>query len=248
MKIGIITESQRKRRFLGSFGRMRVRERCHPRGFNVTVVELGMSAAKLEKIKKRRPKKFVKILRRAEREFISRCIKSVVIGSSLKPVLSDFSFGCVSIARGENEFYVFLPSLIRKYKSECGMDEGAQLGIRDYKIGQRAEFLVDALYREFKSINIYVENPKSVDAEYLSERIFDETGLLLGISESPGAERGSAEDVFADLINNRLRVGSSVLVNKIEPEIDLLGCDISAMDLCAAAELKNCAVKSCAFC
>ena len=243
MRIGIICECQRKRLF---FRRMRVIRLIHPRGFEVTAAELGVSAERLEKLRERRPKKFVKILRRAERVFISDCIKNVVVENSLKSALDGFSFGCVSIARGESEFYRFLPQIIKRHKEERELGDRISLGIRAFDADRRAEFLIDALYREFKSIDIYLKNPHSDNAQWLSERVFDETGLLLGIF---GERTASAEyDVFADLQSNRLRIGQDTLINKIELDVDLLGFDINSMDLSAAAEMKKCGIKSCVFC
>lgn len=245
MRIGIICGCQRKRRF---FTRMRVKELTHPRGFEVTAVELGVSAERLERLKRRRPKRFVKILRRAERVFISECVKNVVAENPLKPALDGFAFNCVSAARGESEFYRFLPQIIARYKREHSLGGGSALGIRGFDADRRIEFLVDLLYREFKSIDIYIENAGSAAAEALSERVFDETGLLLGIFGERGEYDTSRYDVFVDLRNNRLRLGRNTLVNKIELDIDLLGFDIEPADLFAAAELKNCGVKSCLFC
>lgn len=245
MKIGIICGCQRKRLF---FARMRVRRLTHPRGFEVAAVELGVSAERLGRLKRRRPKRFVKILRRAERVFISEHIKNVVVENPLKPVLGGFAFNCVSAVRGESEFYRFLPRIIGRYKREQLLGNGSALGIRGFDADRRVEFLIDLLYREFKSIDIYIKNAESAAAEELSERVFDETGLLLGMFGEHGEYDTSRYDVFVDLQNNRLRLGRDTLVNKVELDLDLLGFDISSADLFAAAELKNCEVKSCVFC
>ena len=242
MKIGIICGCQRKRRF---FARMRVKRLTHPCGFEVTAVELGVSAERLGRLKRRRPKKFVKILQRAERVFISEHIKNVVVENPLKPALDGFSFNCVSPSRGESEFYRFLPRIIEHYKREYSLGTGSALGIRGFDADRRVEFLIDSLYREFKRIDIYIENAESAAAEELSERVFDETGLLLGIFGGRGEYDTSIYDVFADLQSNRLRLGRDTLVNKIKLDIDLLGFDISSADLFAASELKNCGLKSC---
>ena len=192
MLIGLVTEqpaNTRKNWFKRLF-RIKTYKKIQniEAGIDVLVVEIPYSVNELEgKTPSRLERRLYKVIEQLEKQ-----VTAMILSDNLKELCK--SKGILQRQTDNSKtkrlFLKLCPDCIRQTAKLCGIQMiGSVLCIRDTKMDRISEYLLRELCYDVNNIVICTKNRKV--AEELCERFYDETGLLVKVSDA---------DISADII------------------------------------------------
>lgn len=216
MRIGIISERRIKTRNpFKRYSRETIVSAKNP--FELIIAGIPYSAEKLSGIS---PKRIKKAVLKAEEILRNSGADKIITTASLKEYTS------ITFDSKKQIFSAVIPGCIRNIAPKCGIyPPDCRICIRADKMDRITEYLATELCYDTKKVLLYIADKSDV-ADF-QERFFDETGALAEIvcDDSPKA------DILVDLTVPSVRIGRDILIDGIELDLDMGGCDVNFLDI-----------------
>lgn len=227
MKIGLITEPKAYtgkiffKRILGAGIREEIKNSDNP--FEAVVQVLPFSKKKLMGMS---PVKLKKRIKR-EQQRLYRCgIEKIVYSVFIKELCRDKNVLMADItSNGDKVFLSLVPRCIRETAKKCGINLiSSSICIRDIKMDRISEYLMQELCFDTKNLAISTQNIHR--ARMICDRFYEETGLLVDVSES----FEKLANICIDVDLAEVSVGNDLIIRNVDFGFDLCGYDAQHMD------------------
>ena len=216
MRIGIIAERRIKpQNPFERYQREIIYNEKNP--FELIIARIPYSAERLDKISPRRIKRAVlkaeEILKNSEADKIITT-----------PLLKEYSGTAKD--HGNQIFFRIIPHCIRSIAPRCGISlPDCKICIRACKMDRITEYLAAELC--YDTNRLIICTPDSLGAAGFQQRFYDETGFFAEITDEC---RANAE-ILIDLMQPSIRIGRDILIDGIQLDLDMGGCDVDFLEV-----------------
>ncbi len=216
MRIGIIAERRIKPKSLFErYCTETINSAKNP--FELIISRIPYSAERLAEVS---PKRIKKAVLKAEQVLKDSGIDKIIFSSLLR------EYSDIKTDNSSQVFSYIIPDCIRNIAPKCGIyPPDCRICIRADKMDRITEYLAAELCYDTKKLILCV--PDKGDASGFRERFFDETGAFAEIS----CDDNSDADILVDLTVPAVRIGRDILIDGIELDLDMGGCDVNFFEV-----------------
>lgn len=216
MRIGIIAERRIKpKNLFKRYCTETVNSTKNP--FELIIARIPYSVERLSRIS---PKRVEKAVLKAGQILKDSGIDKIIFSSLLR------EYSDIQTAGNAQVFTRIIPDCIRNVAPKCGINPpDCKICIRADKMDRITEYLATELCYDTRKLILCVSD--NGDASGFRERFFDETGAFAEIS---CGDRTDA-DILIDLTVPSVRIGRDILIDGIELDLDMGGCDVNFFDV-----------------
>lgn len=216
MRIGIIAERRIKSQNpFERYQRDIIHSEKNP--FELVIARIPYSVERLDRTS---PKRLKRAVLKAE-EILKISGADKIFFSAL---LKDFSVP--SPDSRIQAFSAIIPNCIRNIAPKCGIHlPNCKICIKADKTDRITEYLAAELCYDAKKLILCV--PDKDNAAGFRERFFHETGAFPEITDTTSADA----EIFVDLSVPAVRIGRDIMIDGIELDLDLGGCDVDFLEI-----------------
>ncbi len=221
MRIGIIAERRIKpQNLLERYQREIISNKKNP--FDLIIISIPYTAEDLDKIPLRRIKRAVL---KAEKILKNLKADKIIFAALLKEYLG------VLNNPGNQIFFTLIPQCIRCIAPKCRIfPPNCRICIRASKMDRIIEYLATELC--YDTNRLIICTPDIHYTASFQERFYNETGFLAEITDECTADA----EILIDLTHPSVRIGRDILIDGVQFDFDLGGCDVDFLEIASYIE------------